>query len=551
MTGFRFSVPQAFCLTLILLVMSLSASAQTYTDLHDFSPVGGDPSYFNVAGWIPQGRDGNLYGVSHFGGTSDIGTVFSMTPTGTPTILASFIGSNGSYPFSGLTLGTDGNFYGVGSLGGTSNAGTIVKVTPTGTLTVLYNFTGVGDGGYPTFPPVQAADGNFYGVASGNDSGNQLTSAFYKITPTGTFTVLHVFTTAEGNQCSGVILGSDGNFYGACNFGGANSDGTLYKVSTAGKVTVLHNLNGIDGQYPGALVPVEGKDGNYYGVTYLGGSANSGVVYQLKPSGAYTVLHNFTGGSDGGFPLAPLTLATDGKLYGTTSNGGNVIACPSGTIGCGVIFKITTTGAFTVLHTFGFTEGAYPQSNLTLRTDGLFYGDTFSGGAMGQGVFYSLSTGIQPFVSLVTTSGKEGAKIGILGQGFSRSSVVKFGGIAATSIALTGTTFINATVPTGALTGAVTVTTGSSTLTSAQTFKVKPTLLSFSPGSGSVGTSVMITGTGLTQASKVTFNGTSATFTVNSDALVTATVPTGATTGKISVITSGGSATSGTNFTVN
>jgi hypothetical protein len=159
---------------------------------------------------------------------------------------------------------------------------------------------------------------------------------------------------------------------------------------------------------------------------------------------------------------------------------------------------------------------------------------------------------VGPFVNLVTASGKEGVKIGILGQGFSSSSVVKFGGVQATTIQRTGTTFIDATVPAGALTGSVTVTTGATTLTSNNTYRVTPTFPSFSPTSGSVGTPVVLTGTGLTQTTKVTFGGVKATtVTVNSDTQVTANVPTGAVTGKIAITTQGGSVTSKTNFTVN
>jgi hypothetical protein len=151
----------------------------------------------------------------------------------------------------------------------------------------------------------------------------------------------------------------------------------------------------------------------------------------------------------------------------------------------------------------------------------------------------------------VSISGKEGAKVGILGQGFTSASVVKFGGTASTTKTLTGSTFIMATVPAGALTGTVTVTTGTKTLTAPKQFKVTPTLVSFSPPSGPVGTVVTITGTGLTQATKVTFNQVSASFTVNSDTQITATVPATATTGKIAVTTKGGTASSTTSFTVN
>jgi hypothetical protein len=128
---------------------------------------------------------------------------------------------------------------------------------------------------------------------------------------------------------------------------------------------------------------------------------------------------------------------------------------------------------------------------------------------------------------------------------------VKFGGTTATTKELTGTTFILATVPSGALTGKVTVTTGSTTLSTIANYKITPTLKTFTPSSGPVGTLVTITGTGLEQTTKVTIDKIAATFTVDSDTQITATVPTGAGTGKITVITKGGSATSSTSFTVN
>jgi hypothetical protein len=157
---------------------------------------------------------------------------------------------------------------------------------------------------------------------------------------------------------------------------------------------------------------------------------------------------------------------------------------------------------------------------------------------------------LKPFAALETTSGKEGAKIGILGQGFTTATKVSFAGVEASSVALSGAKFLSVAVPAGALTGAVTVTTGSTTLTSSQVFRVTPTFASFKPSSGDVGTPVTITGTGLTQTTGVSFNGKKATFTVNSDTEITADVPTGATSGKVEVITKGGQVLSSTSFTV-
>jgi len=235
-------------------------------------------------------------------------------------------------------------------------------------------------------------------------------------------------------------------------------------------------------------------------------------------------------------------------LYGIATD------CYGGGCAQAGLFTITTKGVYNniYLYPIGGSNSFQPMSPLLLSTNGTFYSTTEQGGTGSVGSFYSVSTNYKPFITLVNVrSGKEGTQVGILGQGFSSSSVVKFGGTTATTKTLTGSTFILATVPAGALTGTVTVTTGSTTLSTKAPYKITPTLTSFTPSSGPVGTSVTITGTGLLQATKVTFNKISATFTVNSDTQITATVPTGATTGKIVVTTKGGGVTSTTNFTVN
>jgi uncharacterized repeat protein (TIGR03803 family) len=487
-----------------LTVAAIPAQAQTYTDLHDFNPSAGDPQQLQYTDLFPQGRDGSLYGVSHTGGTAGLGTVYSITLAGTPAILHSFDGSaTGSSPYNGLTLGSDGNFYGVTPYGGSGGDGTVFKITPTGTLTVLHPFTNTGDGGGPTSPPVQGNDGNFYGTTSGT---SLEADTFYKVTPSGTFKTLHTFASSEGIQCAYAALGSDGNFYGACDQGGASNHGTLFKISAAGHLTVLHSFTGTDGLNPAGPLLMQASDGNFYGVTINGGTHNAGVIYRLKTNGTYTVLYNFTGGADGANPSAGMTQGPDGNLYGTTANGGSSVACT----GCGVIYKITTAGTLKVLSTFDGTHGSNPQSDLTLDTDGLFYGNTYSGGAHGSGVFYSFNLGFKPFVTLGITSGTVGTKVGILGQGFSSSSIVKFGGVKATSVTLAETTYITATVPAGAIDGKVTVTTGTTTLTSTQTFIVHnswsraaamPTALQF-PATGVINGKVYVVG-GLTNTAIV------------------------------------------------
>ncbi len=248
-------------------------------------------------------------------------------------------------------------------------------------------------------------------------------------------------------------------------------------------------------------------------------------------------------------PYAGLVQATDGFFYGNTYQGG--------TKSDGAVFRINANGQLSSLHDFDATTGAIPEVTLLQHTNGILYGDTVQGGTsipacgnLGCGVFYRWNAGLKPFVSLVSTSGKIGKIIEILGQGFTGTTGVSFNGVAAT-FKVVSATYLTAVVPTGATTGSVTVATPGGTLTSNKTFRVTPVILSFSPTSGKVDTSVVIMGNSLTQTTRVTFGGVKATtFTANSDTKVTATVPTGAVTGKIGITTLGGTATSSGTFTV-
>jgi hypothetical protein len=180
------------------------------------------------------------------------------------------------------------------------------------------------------------------------------------------------------------------------------------------------------------------------------------------------------------------------------------------------------------------------------------YGDTYAGGTAvgGLGVFYSFDMGLKPFVSMVAWYGAVGQTIEILGQGLKGTTAVSFDGTAATTFTVVSDTYLTVVVPPGTTPGFVTVTTPGGTLTSNRKFRVLPSIVSFSPTSGPVGTKVTINGTNFTGATKVTFGGVKATFTVNSDTMITATVPTGAKTGKIQVTTPLGTATSSQDFTV-
>jgi uncharacterized repeat protein (TIGR03803 family) len=520
---------------------ALPAGAQTYKDIYN---AGGLNGIQNPVGAIAQGRDGNLYSASSNGGTF-YGAIFKVTPAG----VAKVINDIGYFPDGGMTLGTDGDFYGVDSDGGVfgncgeAACGQVYKVSSGGKMTLLHNFTNGGDGESPQPAPIEATNGIFYGTTN---------STVYSVTSKGVFNTLHTFTGTDGTNPQGALVqGSDGNLYGETVSGGSAGDGVIYKISPGGDFAVLHNFTGAPDGAQGDFPLIQASDGNFYGVTLAGGSFY-GIVFKLTPGGNYTVIHTFSDGpGDGAAPSAGLMQATDGNIYGVTSGGG--------TSGDGTIFSITTGGAYSVIYNFSPATGYNPSSPLRQSTSGKLYGETYIGGNLsicggfGCGTFYSFDLGLSPFVRLMTTSDAELSKVEILGQGFSKTtSEVKFGGVLATTIAVTGTTFITATVPAGAQTGPVTVTTGTTTLTSTQTFSVLPALTSFTPASGPVGTAVTIVGSALLHTKGVTFDGVAATkFTVNSDTQVTADVPTGAKTGKIAITTTTGSAVSKASFKVN
>jgi len=488
----RLFVLVALAFGMIVAVPALS-QAQTYTDLHDFNASAGDPHGFSESN-LAQAWDGNFYAESQGAGN---GTVFKVTPSGVPTIIHNFNGTDGSNAIGGMTLGTDGNLYGDTWGGGTFGNGLTFKITPAGVETVLHNFAKTGDGANPANVLV-AGPGVFYGTT--NDAATQ---TVYQVTPTGVLKTLHTFSNADGQGGGQLALGSDGNIYGGMNQGGTFGFGTAFKLTPAGVIKVLHNFNNTDGnqEAPGM---VEITPGKFYGAAEIGGTSGDGVIYSLTSSGVFKVLHNFISSTDGHQVLTPM-LATDGNAYGVAYSGG--------TSSCGTIYKVTAAGVFSIIHSFDNTHGCNPAGYITQGTDGQLYGVTNAGGASGNGAFYSLNIGAAPFLRLVLTSGKAGDQIGMFGQGFSSSSVVKFGGVTASSITLTGSTYIVATVPAGALTGKVTVTTGSTTLTSTQIFTVHDSWTSGAvlptavqgPATGAIGTKIYVVG-GATSSAVVNTN---------------------------------------------
>jgi uncharacterized repeat protein (TIGR03803 family) len=178
------------------------------------------------------------------------------------------------------------------------------------------------------------------------------------------------------------VQGSDGFFYGTTFSGGANSYGTVFQITSTGMLTILHSFTSKDGANPEAEL-VQGSDGNFYGTTYTGGAYTNGILFRITTNGALTTLHSFTGTNDGGHPRGGLVQGSDGNLYGTTYSGGP--------FNDGILFRITTNGALTTLHSFtGATDGANPQAGLVQGSDGSFYGTTANGGQSGAGTVVRL-----------------------------------------------------------------------------------------------------------------------------------------------------------------
>ena len=371
-------------------VYKLTASG-TFTVLHTFTDESDGAAPY--AGLI-QTTDGNFYGVTITGGDphSNCGTVYKVTASGTLTTLHAFAGhpNDGCEPYGPLVQATDGNFYGTTNYGGTSNncgtfaCGTVFKITTGGTETILHSFctqSGCPDGSSPQAGLVQGSDGNLYGATFYNGVANGSGTVF-KITTSGTLTTLHSFNGTDGSgPAGGLVQGSDGNFYGTT-FAGANGGGTVFKMTSSGTLTTLYNFCSqprcADGSAPQAGL-VQASDGNFYGTTSAGGTGGGGdlfgTVFAITSSGTLTTLYNFCslGGidcTDGAWPRAGLIQASDGKLYGVTSEGGN--ASGAGTafslqVQFSYVLTVSTSGDGSVasrdgfIHCPGTCSHTYPE----------------------------------------------------------------------------------------------------------------------------------------------------------------------------------------------
>jgi len=456
-------------------------------------------------------------------------TTAITSPAQTFTTLKNFNYTDGDDPQGGLVQATDGNLYGTTYGGGAEGAGTVFKITPSGTLTTVYSFCAQSDcpdGEFPYAALVQATNGSLYGTTTGGGANGDGT--VFKITTGGALTTLHSFDGTDGYlPYTALVQATNGNLYGMTVQGGANGDGSIFKITPSGTLTTLYSfcsLSGCtDGKTPLSAL-VQATNGNLYGTTFVGGANGYGTVFKITPSGTLTTLLSFDYTNNGGNPEAGLVEAANGNLYGTTSDG----FAPGGNYG--TVFKITPSGTLTTLHSFcsltNCADGYLSDAALVQATDGNFYGTTVVGGTHcipdgGCGTIFKIT----PSGTLTTLHSFDVTDGETPETGLAQDTNGKFYGTTQAGGADNGGTIYSLAVGLGAFVETQT-------------------------SSGNVGAVVKILGTGLTGATSVTFNGTAAVFTVASSSEITTTVPTGATTGTVEVTVPGGTLKSNVEFRV-
>jgi uncharacterized repeat protein (TIGR03803 family) len=379
-------------LVLAILVTPL-AGAQTFSILYGFGRGADGRSPQAGLIWTPGG---GLYGTTFLGGnpSCSCGTVFKLFPNGDFTVVHTFTGADGANPSAVLMADPKDNLYGTTSQGGAGGpgAGTVFKLAPPAgrsgswTETVLYTFSGGLDGANPYAGVMQDEAGNLYGTTTrGGASGY---GTVFEVDTTGKETVLYSFSgTPDGAYpYASMVRDTSGNLYGTTYEGGSANYGTVFKLDTTGKETVLHNFAGAGGgAYPNAGLTID-ANGDFFGTTNEGGDTQSGgTIFKIDNTGIFTTLHTFTGGGDGASPESGVVMDSLGNLYGATNEGGDYD-------NDGTVFKLTQAGSLTTLHTFtAGGGGAYPYSALAIDPAGDLYGTTVGVGPYGNGVVYQLT----------------------------------------------------------------------------------------------------------------------------------------------------------------
>lgn len=467
-------------IAVFLTAAAISSPAQTFETIYEFTG-GTDGSY--PVGPLMQGLDGRLYGATD-GGTE--GTIFSATAKGAITTVSILPTNSGP---ASLVLSNDGNYYGTELTGGPEFDGLTFQQAPTGQFTIMYQFIGGTDGYWPS-PLMQAADGNLYGTTYGggnfacNPPRLRGCGTVFQATRNGVITLYEFSTKDLGvSPATALTQGLDGNLYSTTSAPtpGSSGGGTVFRITLQGKLTTLYKFCQVsgcpDGSAPNSTL-VLGADGNFYGTTLYGGDSacgsgsGCGTIFKITPLGKLTTLYQFQGSWPQAVNPSGLIQATDGSLYGATQQGGDS-SCGQG-YGCGIVFKITPKGVFTLLHTFASSDGANPGAVMQ-GTNGILYGATTLGGLTncgdGCGTLFSLNVRRGSFVKTAPTAGASSTQVIILGNNLTGTSSVSFNGTAA-QFTVVSPTEITTTVPAGATTGKVTVTTPRGTLVSNAKFIV-------------------------------------------------------------------------------
>ena len=374
-------------------VFRMSAGGQV-TSLVSFpgGTGGADPT----AGLV-EGGDGALYGTTAGGGAGGFGTAFRVTADGVFSPLVSFTGAagqaRGSVP-GGLVRLADGFLYGVTEAGGASGLGTVFKMSESGAVTTLVEFTGTGGVARGEAPvgPLVAVGGALFGVTRAG--GAQDMGTVFRVTPAGVWTVLAEFTGTTGarpgaSPAGALRLHSDGALYGTTEFGGTQDLGTCFRItpSSPATFTLVRSFDDPSGSQPAGQLETEAS-GALFGVTAAGGSSGLGTVFRLMPGGAHTVLAHLGGtggGAPGASPRGGLTAGADGTLYGTTSAGG-----PGQR---GVVFRVTTAGAYSVVAPFSHSLGWRPSGAPVVEASGALLFPMAAGGSNGVGTLARLVPG--------------------------------------------------------------------------------------------------------------------------------------------------------------
>jgi len=371
----------------LLMALAQPALATTESVLYNFA---NPPDAFSPRCNLVMDTAGNFYGTTFSGGTHNQGAVFKVTPSGTDSVVYSFAGgtTDGSHPIAGLVRDKKtGKLYGTTVYGGQANTGTVFVVDPaTGAETVLYSFKGGLDGANPYSSVVRSGTTIFGTTLNGGQYGY---GTVFKLTGAGKETILHNFDSAfpvlDGSYPYAGLTLYKGILYGSTTLGGPGNLGTVFSITKTGSYAMLYHFKGgsDDGQSPYGGVTFD-TAGNMWGTTSLGGVNNAGTIFEIPVGGVEIPIHHFgrTNGN-GSLPYATMILYKK-AFYGTTQQGGSANG--------GTVFKMTLDGTETVLHSFtgGTTDGFNPYGALVVGLDKAFYSTTLVGGTSNLGTTFRL-----------------------------------------------------------------------------------------------------------------------------------------------------------------